>query len=320
MRRAAILAAGATMLGATPAQATFPGDNGRIVFQRPVGKQVELFTVKANGKGLRRLTRTRAWEEHAQWSADGRRLVFARSAPSGNPSEIWTMRADGRNRRALTSFGSTSLAPTWSPDGSIAFFTLKDFPADDAMPPAELYSMRSDGSAQARLTDDDQIQTDPEWSPDGRAIAYSQWKAVPGEEGVFDIGLSLMDPDGSDQRPLLGISAKRDIVSMSWSPDGRWIAYEVASAHPSGRVKGDRQSDLAIIRADGRHRRRLTRTAAHETHPVWSPDGRRLAFTSDRHRREFELYTMRRDGTHVRRLTRNRAPEEHPNWQARVAP
>jgi Tol biopolymer transport system component len=67
-------------LAAAPAQATFPGENGRLAFQRPIGQQIDLFTVRPNGRALRRVTRTRAWEEKAEWSPDGRRLAFARSA------------------------------------------------------------------------------------------------------------------------------------------------------------------------------------------------------------------------------------------------
>jgi Tol biopolymer transport system component len=98
----------------------------------------------------------------------------------------------------------------------------------------------------------------------------------------------------------------------------------MATAHPRGRSGEDRQSDIAVINADGTGLRRLTRTAALETHPVWSPNGRRIAFTSDRHAKgrgseplgpAFELYTMRADGTGIKRLTRNRVPDLHPNWQ-----
>jgi TolB protein len=314
-----------TGLAAAPAQATFPGKNGRLVFQRPVGHQIDLFTVRPNGRGLDRITRTGTWEERAEWSSDGERLAFARSKPSGSPTEIATSDAVGGDLRVLTSFGSFSNAPTWSPDDRIAYFSLRDFPANDPMAPAELYSMTEDGGDQQRLTNDVGIQTDPEWSPDGSTIGYSQWRAVQGRPGVFDLGLFLMNREGTNHRPLLGFSAKRDIVSFSWSPDGRRIVFELATAQPSGRKPGSRQSDLAIINVDGTGQRRLTRTAALETNPVWSPDGRRIAFTSDRHAkrgpvhrqlgRTFELYKMRADGRSIRRLTHNRVPDLYPDWR-----
>ena len=61
-----------------------------------------------------------------------------------------------------------------------------------------------------------------------------------------------------------------------------------------------------------------------ETNPVWSPDGCRIAFTSDRHVKrykgerwgpDFELYLMRVNGTRIRRLTRNSVPDLLPDWQ-----
>jgi TolB protein len=331
VNRMTLLAAGLAALAglaAAPAQATFPGKNGRLVFQRPIGKQSDLFTVKPNGRALHRLTRTRLFEDRAEWSSDGRRLVFAGSNLSGSREEIWTMSASGRQRRALTSFGSISAAPAWSPDGRIAFFTLSDFPPpaseEDPPPPAEIHSMTADGDDQQRLTNDDEIQTDPSWSPDGSTIAYIHWCEVPGEEGAFDLALYLMNRDGTGQRPLLDCSAKRFISNANWSPDGRRIVFEVATARPRGRSGADWQSDIAVINADGTGLRRLTRSAALETHPVWSPDGRRIAFTSDRHAKggrlellgpAFELYTMRADGRGVRRITHNRVPDLHPNWQ-----
>lgn len=238
------------------------------------------------------------------------------------------MSASGSQRRALTSYGSISAAATWSPDGRIAYFTLADFPPpaseDDPPPPAEIHSLAADGTDDQRLTNDSEIQTDPSWSPDGSTIAYIHWCEVPGEEGAFDLALYLMNRDGTGQRPLLGCSAKRFISNANWSPDGRRIVFEVATARPRGRSGQDRQSDIAVINADGTGLQRLTRTAALETHPVWSPDGRRIAFTSDRHARRgqlellgpaFELYTMRANGRGIRRITRNKVPDLHPNWQ-----
>jgi TolB protein len=323
---AAAVAASAT-LAPTPAQATFPGRNGVLVFERPIGKQVDLFTVDPAGGEPRRLTQTRTWEEKAEWSADGARLVFGRSAPSGNPTEIATMDASGGDLQVLTDLRTSSMAPTFSPDGRVAFFSVFGAPpaGPDMPPPAEIYSVAADGSDRRRLTRDKQIQTDAEWSPDGDTIAFSQWRPVKGQPGVFDIGLSLMDADGSDQRPLLRASGHRDIATQSWSPDGTQLVVEWISPKPSGRKRGDRQSDIAVVAADGSSKRFLTRTEANETEPVWSPDGTMIAFSSDRHsgggRRSerngpaYEIYTMRADGTDVRRITRNRVPDVYPDWQ-----
>ena len=330
MRKSIILAAALALtaaLAATPAEATFPGRNGLLAFQRPIGKQVDLFTVPATGGAAHRVTRTATWEEKAEWSPDGARLVFGRSAPSGDPTEIASIDATGADLEVLTSLRSSSQAPTWSPDGRIAFFSLFGAPAPssrDVPPPAELYSIARDGSDRRRLTQDKQIQTDAEWSPEGSTIAYSQWYSVPGRPGAFDIGLSLMNRDGTNKRALLGDAVHRDIATQSWSPDGKKLLVEWISARPHGR-KGGRQSDIAVINADGTGLRFLTHTAALETEPVWSPDGTMIAFASDRHVKRgrhldrngpaFEIYTMRADGGGVRRITHNRVADLYPDWQ-----
>jgi TolB protein len=323
------LALSAGLAAATPAWATFPGNNGKLVFQRPVGEQMDLFTIRSDGTRLKRLLGGRAFDEKAEWSPDGRRIAFARGPVSGFPTEIWSAAADGGDVRRLTTWRDMAGAPTWTPDGRIVYFTTKDFPPpsspDDPPPPSELYAMAADGGDQRRLTTDQVIQVDPAVSPADGTVAYVAFQPVPGEPGVFDLGLFSIAADGSGWRPLAPFSPKRDVLNASWSPDGTRILFEIASASPPGNT-GDsrRQSDLAVMNADGTGVRRLTRTRALETNPVWSPDGRRIAFTSDRHIRrgererwspDFELYVMRANGGGIRRLTRNTVPDLVPDWQ-----
>ena len=322
--------AAASLAAATPAAATYPGANGRLAFQRPVGDQMDLFTIRPDGGDATRVLRSRVIEERPAWSPDGRTLAFARDTPNG-AIEIFTAAADGGGLRRVTHWESVAGTPAWTPDGRIVAFTLKDFPPpageDDPPPPSELYAIAPDGTGEVRLTTDATIQTDPDVSPADGTIAFTQWQAVEGEPGVFDLGIGALGAAGGATATLAPFSPRRDAFNPNWSPDGRRIVFEVASASPHGSDGPDsRQSDLAVMDADGSGVARLTRTRALESTPVWSPDGRWIAFASDRHvargprernGADFELYVMRADGTQVRRLTRNRVPDLYPSWQAR---
>jgi TolB protein len=327
MRRLLVLLAlPAALTGAASAWATFPGDNGKLVFQRTAGKQIDLFTIRPEGSRLKRLLGGPLIEEDAAWSPNGRRIAFARSAKGGYPTEVWTVSPRGRELRRLTTWNDIATAPTWASGNLIVYFTTKDFPGYDGLPPSELYSMAADGTDQRRLTTDEVVQTDPAVSPIDGTIAFTAWQPVPAEPDVFDHGLFSIAVDGSGLRTLAPFSARRDAINPSWSPDGRRIVFEIASAHPPANPgSSNRQSDLAVMNADGTGLRRLTRTATLETNPIWSPDGRLIAFTSDRHvkrgKRErlgpdFELYVMRANGSRIRRLTHNAVPDLYPDWQA----
>ena len=88
----------------------------------------------------------------------------------------------------------------------------------------------------------------------------------------------------------------------AWSPDGRWIAFAAARTKPY--PPGSREDQIYVTRADGTGRRQLTEPPAGDgttfaTDPTWSPDGRRIVFTSNRSGGPPEVHAMAPDGSGV---------------------
>ncbi len=154
---------------------------------------------------------------------------------------------------------------------------------------SDLYTMRIDGTAQTRLTFQPRLNYfGPSWSPDGRKIAFSLGSG----SGLFN--LYVMNPDGTDPRPLTHLSLT--CYLQHWSPDGSQLVF---IAQQGGDVT---TAAIYTINADGSHLRRLTHEHAWEYGPTWSPDGKRIAFGSQRGG-SWHLYLMDADGSHLHLLT-----------------
>jgi TolB protein len=76
----------------------------------------------------------------------------------------------------------------------------------------------------------------------------------------------------------------------------------------------DIESDIYISKLDGLEQRRLTNSPGLDGFSAWSPDGRRIVFTSDRNSGNWELYFMNSDGTEQKRLTNTSEDEDVPAW------
>jgi Tol biopolymer transport system component len=170
---AVALAAGAlALVGTEPAEAAFPGANGKIAFSSnrvtassPTG-DYEIYTMDSGGTGVIQLTDNTADDIQPAWSSDGQRIAFATNRDGGN-YEVYVMASDGNLQSRLTDNLGFDLSPTWSPDDQqIAF-------ASDRDGDLEIFTMKPNGEKQVRRTRNTTVDADPAWSPDGARIAFA---------------------------------------------------------------------------------------------------------------------------------------------------
>jgi TolB protein len=165
---------------------------------------------------------------------------------------------------------------------------------------AEIYAVRPDGRALRRLTTTPSNDYPAAPAPDGSALLTV---SAMGEGQTQRERILLLPLRGGGAGRALGPVAGR-VRSPSWSPDGRWLAFESDSAS---------FRDIYRVQADGTGLLRLTSNREGNFEPVVSPDGQSIAFVSSRDG-DSEVYVMRADGSETRRLTAFHREDWAPAW------
>lgn len=283
-----------------------------IVFTKVVdSNDPELFLIRPDGTGVKRLTRTSTGDSEAEWSPDGKSLVYRCKgpvAPQGIASrgDICIKRIGRSGKIRLTSTKAADKSPTWSPGGGrIAFIRIRRLNDGESHSYRyHLMKMRSDGSGVRRLTSDDAYDDFPSWSPDGSKIAFISDRL--GNQDIFTIR-----PNGTRIRNL-SASSESETDRPSWSPNGRWLAYSRfvdSTFDPSG-------WQIFKMRSDGTSVRRLTGEGKGGLNlgATWSGNGRWIAFS-----REDDLWRMRPDGSDEHRISGTASTstslEIEPSWR-----
>lgn len=266
----------------------------------------EIYVMRTNGSGLRRVTELDGFAGSPAWSADGKRLVYYQASVDDvqkitsprrlrGTTQIVSVDVESGERQTLTAGTGEKWSPSWLPDGRIGYASGGP---DGGI---ELVS----GAAGARGE-----MRNPQWSRDGRRLVFHRdverrWpplRAWPSRASSFRLvrtgvfpsyspagdrlasndgtagnvhnGILVMNADGS-RRSIAFSDPERTAPAPAWSPRGDWIAFGIGGFFEKARTA---TADIAIMRPDGTGVQILTDGTGNYGLPSWSPDGRRIVY------------------------------------------
>ena len=253
-----------------------------------------IYVVPATGGAPRQLTREGSVNEDPRWSPDSKQIYFTSdraplqntspqagspqggSLQSGSPqsglSQIWAMDVDGRNPRQITKLSTEASGPLLSPDGRKIVFLSKVYP--DCKP-----AVGSFDDACNKRNLDDEVKS-PVKARAYTSLLYRHWNEWQGKRRQH---LMVVNTDGSDLQDLTPVPFDVPPFSLdaprgyAISPDSMELAY-VANTDAVPAVSTN--SDIYAVPLAGGESKRITLNPGADEGPVYSPDGKYLAFLS----------------------------------------
>lgn len=273
-----LVAVGAALalFAAAPAQATYPGQNGKIYFYAcDIGCGYDIYAVNPDGSGLENVTDVITDGEEPpevafdpSVSADATKMAFG--VDSQATAEIWIMNTDGTGAHQLTHDNLLDQHPAISPDGGrIVWNQWSPFPE---YTDRDIWTMNADGSGQELFFNGPGEDFFSEFTPDGQTVVMSS------ETGDMDIRKVPAAPATPPRTEATAVAADDELLESepSVSPDGSTVAF---TQTPKTMSFGP--FDIYSVGIDGGPTKPLFATSASETSPAYSPDGTKIVFNRD---------------------------------------
>jgi Tol biopolymer transport system component len=290
---------------------------------KPETTQSQITTPERHLSNIRALT-SRGVNRQADFSADGRLIVWQSRSTPGGAGQVLIMNADGTGQRQVPFDRSRFEGPCFLPDGSALLFASSpmttEADSNQAIPPPAIQSpapRENVGTPQAnkglqdeplgwlfnpgydiwraplggglpsRLTTTAGYDAEITTSWGGARLLFTSFRD--GTPGIYQ-----MNADGSGQTLVLSLGVY--IGGARISPDGNRIAFHAAPTSGKG-------LEIFVADIDGRNPIPLTAAGAVSFGPCWHPSGEYLLFSSNRTNWDYELYRIRPDGSGLKQIT-----------------
>ncbi len=202
------------------------------------------------------------------FSKDGLEVAFIAGG------DLWVMDTELKEPRQVTETPEEERDPMFSPKGDALWFVSDQggqtdlWKASKGDPGKDWW--QSPNFKLDRITQDSDVEADLKWSPDGSKVAYLKGRG----------DLYVISGEGKDPKKLVEAF---DAPRFDWSPDAKWLVY--------AKSDDDFNEDIWVTPVDGwRLPFNLSRHPDNEGNPVWSPDGKVIAFTGRRADTEVDIY------------------------------
>jgi TolB protein len=316
---------------------------GQISFISERDKNREVYLIKPDGTGERRLTNNAVADYNGPGSPDGASLLLVRVEGEEGPQQLFLQPLESAAKPLGPASGRVRF-PSFSPDGRWVVFESDGGKAENA-PYSDIYRVGADGSGLRRLTNNPEGNFDPVISPRGDAIVLvssrdrvaelyrirpdgsepvrltdtprDEWGprfSPSGEQLAF-----VSDREGADRVYLMPTSggparrvSRRDLAPRvvedrpTFSPSGKNLAYVLRAPPAPSRI-------IVVDLATGNEIEVTAPESGQMNEPTWSPDGRHLAVTITRGQDQ-QIHLLRADGSGLTRLTTAPGGNWNPQW------